>query len=365
LVFVAGGFFMLSETALPMWQNWQNMQNWQPTDAHQLSFTTAENDTRVHYRYDIGGVSYRGNQLGVTEFKDNIGSWHQYMQASLGRIKRSGDTLRIWVNPFNPVQAVVDRYMRWGLFTLASGFCAIFILIGLAVIYASIRSSNKTPARRGPSLWDLRKRWQQAQAEGSSDLGFLEYCQQQFAESQAESQALGPDNTPPIDWQSRKGWEDARIQSAAAKGALFFWGFAIVWNAICIPVTFVLPRELQQENYAALLVLLFPVAPVALSLRQPSVDHRPGARDRLPRHLHVSDQESRLFEKDSPHWHGHVDSAIWSCSEPEYTLSHAVPGWGVCRPPRWINSISLGQFTDHPGADSASADYRPASWALS
>ena len=34
----------------------------------------------------------------------------------------------------------------------------------------------------------------------------------------------------------------------------------------------------------------------------------------------------------------------------EYTLSHAVPGWGVCRPPRWINSISLGQFTDHPGA---------------
>ena len=55
-----------------------------------------------------------------------------------------------------------------------------------------------------------------------------------------------------------------------------------------------------------------PHAAHTLSLRQPSVDHRPGAGDRLPRHLHASDQESRLFEKDSPHWRGHVDSAIWS-----------------------------------------------------
>ena len=59
-------------------------------------------------------------------------------------------------------------------------------------------------------------------------------------------------------WQNRKGWEDARIKSGASKGVLFFWGFAVIWNAISIPVSFVLPRELEQENYAALLVLLFP-----------------------------------------------------------------------------------------------------------
>jgi hypothetical protein len=254
LFFAGGGFFMLSETALPMWQNWQEMQNWQPTDAQLLSFSAAENETRVHYRYDIGGVSYRGNRVGVTEFKDNIGSWHRDMQAFLGRVKRSGDTMRIWVNPFNAAEAVIDRDMRWGLFALVSGFCAFFIIIGLAVIYASVRSSNKIPARRRPSLWDLRKRWQQAQADGSTNLGFLEYCQQQYAESQAPRQ----DETPPADWQSRKGWEDARIKSDAGKGMAFFWGFAVVWNAVSIPASLALPRELAQDNYAALLILLFP-----------------------------------------------------------------------------------------------------------
>ena len=254
LFFAGGGFFMLSETALPMWQNWQEMQNWQPTDAQLLSFSAAENETRVHYRYDIGGVSYRGKRAGVTEFTDNIGSWHRDMQAFLGRVKRSGDTMRIWVNPFNAAEAVIDRDMRWGLFALVSGFCAFFIIIGLAAIYASIRSSNKIPARRRPSLWNLRKRWQQAQADGSTNLGFLEYCQQQYAESQAPR----PDEAPPADWQSRKGWEDARIKSDAGKGMLFFWGFAVVWNGVSIPASLALPRELAQDNYAALLILLFP-----------------------------------------------------------------------------------------------------------
>jgi len=190
LVFTGGGFFMLSETALPMWQSWQDMQDWQPADARLLSFSGAENQTRVRYGYDIGGVGYSGNRVGVTEFKDNIGSWHRDMQAFLGRTKRSGDTLRIWVNPFNPAQAVIDRDMRWGLFALASVFCAVFMLIGLAVIYASIRSSNKIPTRRRPSLLGLRQRWQQAQADGSTGLGFLEFCQQQYAESQAPCRTI-------------------------------------------------------------------------------------------------------------------------------------------------------------------------------
>jgi len=254
LFFAGGGFLILSETALPMWQNWQRMQDWQPNDARLLSFSAAENETRAHYSYEYDGVSYRGNSVGVSEIKDNIGPWHRDMQAYLGRIKRSGDTLQIWVNPFNPSQAVIDRDMRWGLFALASGFCSIFILIGLGVVYASFRGVNKMPARRRPSLWDMRKRWQQAQADGSSSLGFLEFCQQHYGESEQPDE----DKTAPVDWQSRKGWEDAHIKSDVGKGVAFFWGFAVVWFGGTIPALFVLPRELKQDNYAALLVLLFP-----------------------------------------------------------------------------------------------------------
>ncbi len=48
-----------------------------------------------------------------------------------------------------------------------------------------------------------------------------------------------------------------------------------------------------------------------------------------------------------PHGHGNTDPVVWFRTEPEYSLSYADPGWGVCRPPRRINLISLGQFTDH------------------
>jgi hypothetical protein len=38
----------------------------------------------------------------------------------------------------------------------------------------------------------------------------------------------------------------------------------------------------------------------------------PGAGYRLPCHFHVSGQVARLFAKDSPHWRGNVDTAVWS-----------------------------------------------------
>lgn len=78
-----------------------------------------------------------------------------------------------------------------------------------------------------------------------------------------------------------------------------------------------------------------------------------------------SGQEGRLFEKDSPYWRGNVDPAVWFHTEPEYLLSYAVSGWGVCRPPRWISSISVGQSADNPGANSTSADYHPTSRTIS
>jgi len=137
---------------------------------------------------------------------------------------------------------------------LISGFCSIFMLIGLGVIYGSIRSSNRIAARSRPSLWETRKRWQRAQNDGTTNLNFLEFCQQNYAESQAPRS----DDTLPTDWQSRKGWEDAQIKSDAGKGAWFFWLFAIVWNAISIPILVSLPEELHKDNYAALIALLFP-----------------------------------------------------------------------------------------------------------
>jgi hypothetical protein len=258
LIFSAGGYFILAETALPMWENWQRAQDWQPANARLLSFSAADNETRARYSYDFGGGTYQSTGVGISDLKDNIGSYHREMQAYLRQIQHDGGILPIWVNPANPSEAIIDRSMRWGLFAMTSGFCSIFLLIGLGVIYASLRSSNIRSGRRRPSLLKMRKTWQQAQRSGTTDLGFLEFTQLHFAEIEAAGNNEA-DPVAPTQWQSRKGWESSQIKSNAGKGVLFFWFFAIVWNAISTPVAFIVPGELHGDNYLALIALLFPL----------------------------------------------------------------------------------------------------------
>jgi hypothetical protein len=263
LLFASGGGFIFLETSWPMWQNWQRAQDWRPASARLLSVSGADNDTRADYRYDFAGQSYQATVVGVSEFKDNIGSYHQDMQAYLREVQRNGGILPIWVNPASPSQAVIDRDMRWGLFALTSGFCSIFLLIGLGVIVASLRSSGQVGSRSRPTYWQMRKTWQQAQKDSVVKLGFVEFCQQHYAELETQGEDKS-DNVTASEWQSRKGWESSQIYSNAGRGVWFFWIFAVAWNAISTPILFILPEELHKNNYAALIAVLFPAVGLLL-----------------------------------------------------------------------------------------------------
>jgi hypothetical protein len=263
LVFAGGGLFVFSETALPTWQNWSEMQNWQPAHAKLLSVSGSKNQTRARYRYEIGGVNYQSDRVYVAQFNDNIGSYHSNLLNRLQDQYRSGQPIPIWVNPFNPQQAVIDRNMRWGLFALMSGFCSIFILIGILAAYAIIRGGKREAGFRRPSLLALRKEWNQKNKDPSFNSSFIEFARQRFEELGQQSK----DQTEKIDWQTRKGWESAKIRSQGRTGVLVIWGFAIGWNAISTPILFVLPKELDNDNYAALLALLFPLVGVFLIIK--------------------------------------------------------------------------------------------------
>lgn len=222
LIFAGAGFFILSKTSIPTWQNWSEMQSWQPAYAKLLSVSGSENDTKANYFYEYGGSSYQGDRVYLAEFKDNIGSYHADLLQQLRPYKQSGQALPIWINPRSPQEAVIDRDMRWGLFALMTVFCSIFIFIGLAVIYGSIRGVNKP-----------------VQSE--------------------ELQQSSPVDVSNIDWESHKGWETAQIASSATRGVWFFWTFAVLWNAISTPLIFVIPDEVKNGNIAALIGLLFPL----------------------------------------------------------------------------------------------------------
>lgn len=271
LVFAGGGIWMALETAVPTYRNWQQMQSWQPAQAQLLAIGGAENETTASYRYQFEGRSYSGNRVYVAGFNDNIGSYHRQLQQRLHSHQRQHLPVRIWVNPGDPRQAVIDRDMRWGLFILMTGFCLVFILIGLVVAVVVVRAALARPANALLTTAQLRREWQARQAEPGFSQSFISYrrlrlheLRQLAGESDAASVAR---HTGTRDWRQRKGWQSRKIRSSARSGVFWAWGFAVFWNAVSAPMLIAFPQELQQGNYAILLGLLFPVAGAFLVYR--------------------------------------------------------------------------------------------------
>ena len=273
IIFAAGGFFMLLQTAWPTWQSWSAMQQWQPAQAQLTELSGGENYTRARYQYEVDGVGYQSDRVYVADMNDNIGSYHHDLLNSLRSYHVTQKPVSIWVNPQDPQQAVIDRDMRWGLFAFMSVFCAIFIVAGLVIAYASVRSGNATSEFKRPSLLDLRKEWKQKQQEPSFNDGFLEFTRNRVEELQQEAKG----KSEKLDWQKRTGWEVSAIRSEAMAGLKVIWGFAIFWNLFSWTMTLlILPRELKNGNYAALAIILFVlIGAVLLYLAlKPSLEYR-------------------------------------------------------------------------------------------
>ncbi len=274
LVFAGGGVAMLSQTAWPAWQEWSLMQHWQPVEAQLSEVSGDESQTRALYHYNIDGVAYQGARVYIASYSDNIGSYHLDLLKHLRVYQVTQKPLPIWINSLDPQQAVIDRDMRWGFLAFMIGFSSIFILIGLGVVYASLRM-KKTPAQsKRPSLLAMRREWQKKQQDPAFTEDLLEYIQHRAEES---AQTTNATRTEKSEWQARKGWETSAIHSEALTGMKLIWSFAIIWNVFSYAMVFsILPRELKQENYAVLFVLLFILAGVFLiyMAMKPTLEYR-------------------------------------------------------------------------------------------
>ena len=256
---------VFSETVWPTWQDWRVMQQWQPASAQLLEISGSDNETIANYRYKYNGVTYQGDRVYVALFKDNIGSYHADLLKRLREQKNAGQLVSIWVNPLDHQQAVIDRDMRWGLFALMCGFCSVFIFMGSLVMYAGLPGGKTRPRFKSPSLASLREEWEQKiQQDPGFASSFIEYRRYRSAELKQESEV----KEEGIDWRTRKGWETSTIRSKVSSVLLQNWLFAIVFNAASWPLCFtVLPGELEQGEYLALFILLFPLLSLFLLYR--------------------------------------------------------------------------------------------------
>jgi len=77
----------------------------------------------------------------------------------------------------------------------------------------------------------------------------------------ASLQAKAPDQP----WLWRPEWTARRIPDSRGNAAWLLWIFAIFWNAVTIPATFLILREWsRQQNHLLLLALIFPAVGVVL-----------------------------------------------------------------------------------------------------
>lgn len=260
--FAGAGGLIAFETAVPTYFTWIEMKEWNATQAKIVDASGENNRVSATYQYEVAGNKYRGERVSVANFKDNIGSYHTEMRGYLTEKRRTGQPMTIWFDPNNPVDSVIDRDMRWGLFTLMTAFCSVFITLGLVVAIASLKGKGATHGSPRFRLAEMRQSWKAAQASGEYSSGFIDYVKSGLhRRSLTPSEYSDPGLQP---WLGNPHWQTSRIRSDAKRGMYFMWLFAIVWSVMTSPLLFVLGDELKQENYAALLGLLFPLVGIFL-----------------------------------------------------------------------------------------------------
>jgi len=72
----------------------------------------------------------------------------------------------------------------------------------------------------------------------------------------------GPDLDRP--WLNNERWRSTTLVSDTGATAWMATGFALLWNLVSLPLLFVVPRELDDGNRAALVGLLFPLIGIGL-----------------------------------------------------------------------------------------------------
>jgi uncharacterized membrane protein len=232
LPFAGLGVFALYLAVSTLW-TWTRMQSWVEVPARIESLELEEHDGddgstyEVHatYRYSLDGRDYTGNRVAISGMADNIGSFQQDLYARLRAAANTGTATRAYVDPANPSSATLDRELRSGLLALELGFGLVFGAVGFGLLIGG-------------------------------RYGFTKAAQER------ERAAQHP-NEP---WRWREDWAAGAIKSSTGASAYVAAGVAIVWNLVALPVLFIVPDEVANGNYPALVGFLFPLVGVALAI---------------------------------------------------------------------------------------------------
>lgn len=205
------------------------MRSWQPVQAMLSSagYETNSGDDSdtweayATYRYSYNGQTYTGSRVDIADGADNIGSYQKDLGNRLADALARGETVTVYVDPESPSDSIVDRSPRWGLLAFKSIFVVVFGGVGYGLMAFTI-----------------------------------------FAKKQKDPESPEFADAP---WLANANWQGEPLRSGSKAAMWGAWGFAAFWNAISMPLPFLLVEEITvKENYLALIGLVFPAVGVGL-----------------------------------------------------------------------------------------------------
>ena len=257
LAFSGFGIYLLMDTSVPALVSWQEMKNWHPAGARLISVEGKENKTEARYRYEVEGITHESSRVYVAGFNDSIGNYHKELSRKLKKSLEDNEEITIYYNPASPAHSIIDRDMRWGLFTIISVFCSVFILIGGFICYGVIIS--KTPAEfTPPPAAELKREWERKKKIPGYRETFSEFRQHRLHELKQADKNRG--RAPSGAWQKKDQWHTSHIRSTAKSGFRAMYFFALVCLGVSSPVLFFFMDEWNRGNHAILAGLIFPLA---------------------------------------------------------------------------------------------------------
>lgn len=260
-MFLLAGLFIMGETVVPTFNAWRDMQQWQPVKGNLIEVKHFNNDTQAAYSYEVSGQVFKSNKVYVATFKDNIGGYHQDLYNKLVNLRRNSEPVTVWYNTRNPQQAVLDKNMRWGLFSIASGFCSIFVIIGVTIVYFSLVGKFQSVKKR--SLTQLRREWQQQKSHAGLQEDFMQYAIEHRYEKATDLSGQSKVHSDSA-WLQNKNWLNNCVQSDAKSTLIAAWVIMLFCNGISSPILFKIAEEWHKGNYVIVLALVFPAIGVYL-----------------------------------------------------------------------------------------------------
>lgn len=156
IVFLVLGVSISGAMMVPAVLDGMAARDWPSTDAELLEAriyasggqSDASFEAQARYRYRVGGQLYENDRVGLHSGSDNIGDFQQRLGQELVDAFTQGRQIRVWYDPLNPANSLLNRELRWGLLAFVGIFLLLFGGFGLGAIVIALgvrRASSVSP----------------------------------------------------------------------------------------------------------------------------------------------------------------------------------------------------------------------------